>query len=557
MGSKKSIYAQNEQGRSMVEIIGVLVVIGVLSVGAIAGYSYGMDKYRANEAINDVTIRGVDIVSRTQNAQEIHEDELSRDWENNETIYPTTFFYEEDYDRFGIQITGVSSNVCRLIGDSIAEHIETRVMVEGEEHEIGEHIEECNLSNDNIMHFFFEPRKCIPECFENETCIDGRCYGVECNSPRDCNPGYTGTECSVCQNGRCVINFQVEGADCTFEDDGAAGQCNLGTCIERGCTYDSNPCTEGSYCASPNTSEREAFPNGETGACVVPRFDRYNIVVNGVAETWFLSEDTLSYWDAVAACDARGLTMFPVTHWINGWGAVAEGNYTRNERALALNTTADGDIWSQWPSIWTTTQHGDDSVYWVDLTTNNGAGVDGKNVSFAGRNESRYYTAACSEFDGSTVQCAYETYEKDPCPNGFYCKSPNGSHAVAFSDAQTGSCVRPQFNERIITVDGETERWFISTTPLSWWDATAACAANNLTMVSANDLVVGWNGGIGNFEFTSRANELLRQDRVNVWTPSERGNNTSAYFVDLADNYSTSVDSWTRGSVMFYALCRK
>ncbi len=38
-----------EQGRSMVEMLGVLAIIGVLSVGAIAGYSKAMFKYKLNK----------------------------------------------------------------------------------------------------------------------------------------------------------------------------------------------------------------------------------------------------------------------------------------------------------------------------------------------------------------------------------------------------------------------------------------------------------------------------------------------------------------------------
>ncbi len=38
-----------EQGRSMVEMLGVLAIIGVLSVGAIAGYSKAMMKYKLNQ----------------------------------------------------------------------------------------------------------------------------------------------------------------------------------------------------------------------------------------------------------------------------------------------------------------------------------------------------------------------------------------------------------------------------------------------------------------------------------------------------------------------------
>ncbi len=42
----------NESGRSMVEMLGVLAIIGVLSIGGIAGYSMAMNRYRANEALD-------------------------------------------------------------------------------------------------------------------------------------------------------------------------------------------------------------------------------------------------------------------------------------------------------------------------------------------------------------------------------------------------------------------------------------------------------------------------------------------------------------------------
>jgi type II secretory pathway pseudopilin PulG len=42
-----------ELGRSMVEMLGVLAIIGVLSVGAIAGYQKAMNKYRINKFLND------------------------------------------------------------------------------------------------------------------------------------------------------------------------------------------------------------------------------------------------------------------------------------------------------------------------------------------------------------------------------------------------------------------------------------------------------------------------------------------------------------------------
>ena len=41
----------NEQGRSMIEMLGVLAIVGVLSVGGIAGYSKAMNKFKTNKKI--------------------------------------------------------------------------------------------------------------------------------------------------------------------------------------------------------------------------------------------------------------------------------------------------------------------------------------------------------------------------------------------------------------------------------------------------------------------------------------------------------------------------
>ena len=43
----------NPLGRSMIEMLGVLAIIGVLSVGGIAGYSKAMSKFKVNKAIGE------------------------------------------------------------------------------------------------------------------------------------------------------------------------------------------------------------------------------------------------------------------------------------------------------------------------------------------------------------------------------------------------------------------------------------------------------------------------------------------------------------------------
>ena len=58
----------NQSGRSMIEMLGVLAIIGVLSVGGIAGYSKAMSKYRTNKVLDQVSMLITNI--RTMYAQQ-------------------------------------------------------------------------------------------------------------------------------------------------------------------------------------------------------------------------------------------------------------------------------------------------------------------------------------------------------------------------------------------------------------------------------------------------------------------------------------------------------
>ena len=51
----------NEQGRSMIEMLGVLAIVGVLSVGGIAGYSKAMAKFKTNKVIDQVNMLSTNI----------------------------------------------------------------------------------------------------------------------------------------------------------------------------------------------------------------------------------------------------------------------------------------------------------------------------------------------------------------------------------------------------------------------------------------------------------------------------------------------------------------
>lgn len=57
-----AFYTKNEQsGRSMVEILGVLAIIGVLSVGGIAGYSKAMAKHKLTKTQDQLQLLTINI----------------------------------------------------------------------------------------------------------------------------------------------------------------------------------------------------------------------------------------------------------------------------------------------------------------------------------------------------------------------------------------------------------------------------------------------------------------------------------------------------------------
>lgn len=52
----KILRTTEESGRSMVEMLGVLAIVGVLSIGGITGYSKAMAKYKINKTLDQISM---------------------------------------------------------------------------------------------------------------------------------------------------------------------------------------------------------------------------------------------------------------------------------------------------------------------------------------------------------------------------------------------------------------------------------------------------------------------------------------------------------------------
>ena len=172
-----------DSGRSMVEMLGTLAIIGVLSVGAIAGYSYGMDKYRANETINDVMLLGVDVI--TQASRTGGMPNLSAEWGTKTTVgYDFTVLPNpEDETQYGIRISGVPARVCKMVGDGLKPM--ASVYVNDDEHITEE--DPCDESDNNTMEFYF---------------ATGAVESDGCKTDADCGAGnYCDADTGFCFNG--------------------------------------------------------------------------------------------------------------------------------------------------------------------------------------------------------------------------------------------------------------------------------------------------------------------------------------------------------------------
>ena len=113
--------AENESGRSMVEMLGVLAIIGVISIGAIGGYTYGMNRYRTNEILDGGTKRAYTVATQLSMGLQPN---LSEFKDYNTTaggVFGDTGSIKQWDGEFGISISGVTKPVCenliRMIGD--------------------------------------------------------------------------------------------------------------------------------------------------------------------------------------------------------------------------------------------------------------------------------------------------------------------------------------------------------------------------------------------------------------------------------------------------------
>ena len=253
-----------ETGRSMVEILGVLAVIGVLSIGGIYGYTFAMDKYRANDIVYEVNLRATDVWHKYQEMPLLEPSEDGTDFDEfpdtTGTGYPIYMASHPDV-AFKTYVEGVSSRVCKNVVNmnlnGIVKGIQF-VQVNGTKYTGNASIcGEDETDNTIVFTSFVDSDTEKSDDNQNQHCVEEEdCAGL-------CSP-YTCDNNMTCRD-KCY------GLDDTpyCYDDGADGQCVACTKNEHCADYGDNyVCNTAEHTCQPVRQCVAGEYRAKSGACI-------------------------------------------------------------------------------------------------------------------------------------------------------------------------------------------------------------------------------------------------------------------------------------------------
>ncbi len=352
----KRQYEDIDSGRSMVEMLGVLAIIGVLSIGGIMGYKYAMAKYQANQLVAEVNFirndmeqqmgRGNNTVSLGDPYGEAGQDEGNVKTNNypieyncgegicpdRETCTPICKYEDEFY----FDIFDMPKDICRQFVPLVKnipnlKRIQVNETEGGSAADCEEYIPDDSKHYNAIALVFgieqTAQQKPTDYCDRNGDCVNGnKCYDSTCGcrSDKECKEAGEHFTCREDQKcAECKTNDE-----CVFIYGNAKPVCAVDTCIECPEKYVYIPeikkCVDG--CRSNDNCEKDYFCYAERakttglniefgaedkyGKCVsVAEFTR----TPSSASDYVLSNKKMPYWSANRFCEAKNMKLMDFT----------------------------------------------------------------------------------------------------------------------------------------------------------------------------------------------------------------------------------------------------
>ena len=266
---ERSEAIHSNAGRSMVEMLGVLAIIGMLSIGALIGVKFAFDGVKANNLLNDVRLYAAAI---THNDYDLDTQEFN----------PSTEFafwaewIEERNVVFAVNAEEVPKGVCNSAKNKAKN--EYIVQINGTENG------NCNDENNQIKFIMNGQDICSKNCpttccdgvccpSNEHTCVDGKCYlAGDCEEDQNaCGAGCCDKGNSCC-SGNCCMGLQVCCGGQCCESGECLGNAQTGSCCEVGqkacgstCCEINQICSEGLCCGFDVNGVQLVNKNGSCG----------------------------------------------------------------------------------------------------------------------------------------------------------------------------------------------------------------------------------------------------------------------------------------------------
>ena len=367
----KQIQNQAQEGRSMVEMLGVLAIIGVLSIGGIAGYRMAMNRYQANQIANEINLMRTDAKMKVARGVELllgspYDDEKHLNFNANYGV--EVKFEEIETDTpgetekgYSFTLSNIPDGVCRPLVTLLDNMDDTADITIGGKSYYDENASEdfCGETNEVMVAFSTKdiggvsggssnPEEPEPEC-NDETCLGGTCNeGVcKCNDPTEYWTGYgctacpegarqedgtckcteegshlKGSACITCPAGVAEWSDAVD--DCVCKEAGKLWTSD-GKCIDNVCN-NGQPCPDDEdgnphYCYMSSISCDKGVPSASSGTCTSVTEGSYRevTVTNGTGtKTIYVSKSSsLNWWAADAFCQALGRKLGKPIHLVS------------------------------------------------------------------------------------------------------------------------------------------------------------------------------------------------------------------------------------------------
>ena len=305
----RSFEAVAQAGRSMIEMLGVLAIIGVLTIGGLMGYRYAMNKHKANLILNDVSLAMADLTVQDPDGGAIARQTVAF---NPESGLEMESERTEDGNNI-VYVNGVTKAVCQILiqikptdayeniydGDlnTLTSCSDNQTMAFGsKDSDVPPVTPECQNDSDCAADQICQNGHCVAKPEPTDPCEDVECFnGGTCNEGScDCIDGYTGTNCEIepdcndskpctspkqCENYICVcpmINTpnecqevqKINGCDVLVNKTNATcrtnGFCSNGACTE--CTLPKVVNTAKNGCECPKIANCKEY-NDSTCEC--------------------------------------------------------------------------------------------------------------------------------------------------------------------------------------------------------------------------------------------------------------------------------------------------